>query len=203
MTVTGPIWLVRHAQTEWTGRRWCGRSDPGLTEAGRVAAERLATEIAADIEAGIAAEIDAGLTPRLTAGTVVLTSPLRRALHTAEVIARALDTPIQVEPDLVEVDYGAADGLTWDQLVAAHPSLAEAILAGRDPDWPGGETAAGVADRARSAGDRILERAATTTVVVVSHGGLLPAIARHLGIDASPGRFEPASALRVDPVGVG
>jgi broad specificity phosphatase PhoE len=202
MTVTGPIWLVRHAQTEWTGRRWCGRSNPGLTEAGRVAAERLATEIAADIEASIAAAIDAGLTPRLTGGTVVLTSPLRRALHTAEAVARALDAPIEVEPELVEVDYGAADGLTWDQLVAAHPSLAEAILVGRDPDWPGGETAARVADRARSVGDRILEHAATTTVVVVSHGGLLPAIARHLGRDVSPGRFEAASALRVDPVAV-
>jgi broad specificity phosphatase PhoE len=199
MTVVARIWLVRHAPTAWTGRRWCGRSDPDLTEAGRAAADRVAAQIVAEI----AGQTVADLARRPATGAVVLSSPLRRALDTAGPIARALDAPIQVEPDLVEVDFGAVDGLTWDEVVAAHPSLSDAILAGRDPDWPGGETAVEVAARARSVGDRILAVARTTAVVVVSHGGLLPAIARHLGGDVSPDQFEPGSAHRLEPVDVG
>jgi probable phosphoglycerate mutase len=198
MIVVGRIWLVRHGPTAWTGRRWCGRSDPELTEAGRAAADRVAAQIATEIAAETAADVAADLARRPDPGAVVLSSPLRRALDTAGAIARALEARVQVESDLVEVDFGAVDGLTWDELVAAHPSLSVAILAGREPDWPAGETAIQVAARARSAGDQILDVARQTAVVVVSHGGLLPAIARHLGGDVSPDRFEPGSAHRLE-----
>jgi broad specificity phosphatase PhoE len=185
-----PIWLVRHAATEWTGRRWCGRSDPELSDEGQEAAQRLAVEVATDPRAGHGA------------GVVVLSSPLRRALDTAAAIALALGASIKVEPDLAEVDFGAADGLTWDELAEAFPSLADAILAGGQPDWPDGEAADDVSTRARRAADRILDLAGTTAVVVVTHGGLLVALAGHLGGDLPPG-FEPASAHRLDPVPVG
>jgi broad specificity phosphatase PhoE len=197
-TVAGRIWLVRHAPTEWTGRRWCGRSDPELTEAGRAFADRVAAQIAAEV----AAQTAAALTQEPATGAVVMSSPLRRALDTAGAIARALEARVKVESDLVEVDFGAVDGLTWDELVAAYPALSDAILAGSEPDWPGGETAIQVATRARSIADRILDVARTTAVVVVSHGCLLPAIARHLGGDVSPDRFEPGSAHRLEPVHV-
>lgn len=182
------IWLVRHAPTEWTGRRWCGRSDPELSEEGREAAYRLADEIAAEIEVGQGA------------GVVVLSSPLRRALETAAAIGRDLDAPVQVEPDLVEVDFGAADGMTWDELVAAHPSLAETILDGGQPDWPEGETADQVAARAGSAAARIVDLAGSRVVVVVTHGGLLVALALHLGADIQAGSLGAAAAHRFDPV---
>jgi probable phosphoglycerate mutase len=183
----GSIWLVRHAHTDWTGRRWCGRSDPELTGFGRAAAGRVAGEIAAGLVTDGAVEV------------VVLTSPLRRAVRTAEAIAAALGAPVHVERDLVEVDFGAADGLTWGELVTAHPSLAEAILAGRDPDWPGGETAGEVADRAQSTAARLLDLATTGAVVAVSHGGLLRAVAPLLGTDPLPRDLDPATALRLDP----
>lgn len=183
-----PIWLVRHAPTEWTGRRWCGRSDPELSDAGRKAAQQLAVQLAAEPRVGHGA------------GVVVLSSPLRRALDTAAAIALALGASVKVEPDLAEVDFGAADGMTWDELLEAYPSEADVILAGGQPDWPEGESAVDVSARARRAADRILDLAGTIAVVVVSHGGLLVALAGHLGGDLPPGGFEPASAHRLDPV---
>ena len=202
----GSIWLVRHAPTDWTGVRWCGRSDPSLSTAGRDAAERLAAEIATDLA-------DLG---GPAAATVVLTSPLRRAVQTAAAMARAGHALVQIEPDLTEIDVGIADGLTWDELVAAHPDLAEAVLAGANPDWPSGETRAQVAGRARSATERILQAAGAHAVVVVSHAGLLHEIAAVVSRGAiATWSFEPASALRLDlrggvwvpaakrPVGVG
>ncbi len=187
MSVAGRIWLVRHAPTGWTGRRWCGRSDPELWDAGLAAAKRLAAELAVEVADEPAI--------RQATGIVILSSPSRRAIQTAEAIARALAAPIHVEPDLAEVDFGAADGLTWDELVAAQPSLAEAILAGSDPDWPGGETRVQVAARARTMADRLLDRPRSGDVIVVSHGGLLRALAPILGTPLPVG-VEPATALR-------
>jgi len=189
----GPIWLVRHAPTDWTGVRWCGRSDPSLNAAGRDAAERVATEIATDL-ADLAGP---------AAATVVLASPLRRARETAAAIAWTIGAEdLQIEPDFAEIDFGVADGLTWDELAAAQPKLADVVLAGASPDWPGGETRAEVAARARSATERILQAAEAHAVVVVSHAGLLGEIADPLSRGAvATWSFEPASALRLDLVG--
>lgn len=180
----GTVWLVRHAATEWTGRRWCGRSDPPLTTAGSASASDLASRLAIEVPDG----------------AVIVTSPLRRSLATADAIAAAIAAPVRVDPDLIEVDVGVADGMTWDELAAGHPALAEAILGRTDVDWPGGETAAQVAVRARSAAERIGDLARNGAVVVVSHGGLLHALARAMGT-AVPGEgFEPASAARLDAI---
>jgi broad specificity phosphatase PhoE len=201
----GPIWLVRHAPTDWTGVRWCGRSDPPLNAAGRDAAERTAADIARDLGDGRTTE------------EIVLTSPLRRARETAIAIARAIGhASVHVEPDLTEIDFGVADGLTWDELVAAYPDPATSVLAGANPDWPGGETRAQVVGRAKHAMDRILQTAEAHVVVVVSHAGLLREIANLQSRGAvATWSFEPASALRLDlvdglwvpvtksPVGVG
>ena len=184
MTTGGPVWLVRHASTQWTGRRWCGRSYPPLTLDGLGAAKALATELAAVVPSG----------------TIIVASPLRRSLATADAIAAAIAAGVRVVPDLIEVDFGSVDGMTWDQLEIAHPALAASILGGTDADWPGGETAAQVAGRVSAAVLRIRALAESSAVVVVSHGGLLPALARSMGTAVPDGRFEPASAMRIDPV---
>ena len=180
----GPVWLVRHASTEWTGRRWCGRSDPPLTPDGVAAANVLAAELAAVVPGG----------------AIVVASPLRRSLATADVIAGAVGARVRVDPDLVEVDFGAVDGLTWDELEHAHPALAAAVLAGIEPDWPDGEEAAQVLARAATAAERIRALARSGAVVVVSHGGLLAALARSMRTTVPEGGFEPASAIRIDAV---
>jgi ribonuclease H / adenosylcobalamin/alpha-ribazole phosphatase len=176
------IWLVRHAPTAWTGQRWCGRSDPELAPAGVAVARALATELAEVVPAG----------------AVVVTSPLRRALATADAIAAAIGAAVVLDPDLIEVDFGSVDGFTWDELEEAHPAVAKAILAGDDLDWPDGERAADVTRRARAAATRIAALSRSGAVVVVSHGGLLRALAIAMGGDGA--HLAPASAIRLEPI---
>jgi probable phosphoglycerate mutase len=157
------VWLVRHAPTSWTGRRWCGRADPALTAAGRGLAARLAAELAAELPDGIA----------------IRSSPARRARATARAIAGA-NRPVTTDDDLLEVDIGAVEGLTWDELEASRPALAAAIVDRRPVDWPGGETAAGVEERAWRAAARIAGAAREGPVLAVSHGALIDILRRVL-----------------------
>ncbi len=92
----GDLLLLRHGETEWsrTGRH-TGRTDVPLTPYG---------------------EQQARAVGRLLAGrrfALVLTSPLQRAARTAELAGL---TGAQVDPDLVEWDYGAYEGLTSEQI---------------------------------------------------------------------------------------
>jgi broad specificity phosphatase PhoE len=150
------IVLVRHGETEWsrTGRH-TGRTDVDLTETGRRQAEA---------------------TGRRLAGrpwSVVLSSPLRRALDTCRLAGLA--DRVAVDDDLCEWDYGEYEGLTTPAIRA------------RDPSWslwrdgcPGGETAGDVGRRA----DRVVARlrAAGGDAVVFSHGHLLRVVgARWVG----------------------
>lgn len=178
-----PIWLVRHASTSWTGIRWCGRADPPLDPRGRVEAKALA----------------ARLVPDLPPATVILASRARRAIATARAVAEPGRLPIELDDDLLEVDVGRAEGLIWDELAAREPGLAAAIAAAGRVDWPGGETAADVDARAARAAERIRIAAVGAPVVVVSHGALLHAIARALGVEPLPPPLEPAGLVRVTP----
>jgi probable phosphoglycerate mutase len=179
------IWLVRHAATAWTGRRWCGRADPPLTVDGHAAASALAAELARDVPSG----------------ALVVASPTRRARATAVPIALALGSAVDVLELLVEADVGRAEGLTWEELSTREPDVAAAIANGGPVDWPGGESATQLADRAAAAARELDERAGGRPLVVVSHGAFLHALAGALRA-GSPARagvpLEPAGVLRLD-----
>lgn len=156
------IVLVRHASTSWSGQRYCGRSDPPLTDDGIAEAERLA----------------ARLGPTLASGIRLVSSPSRRAIATAEAIARACADPvIEQDPRWVETDFGEAEGLAFDELSLRLPELASRVLAGStEIDWPGGETSAALRDRILDAWTSLI--ADGRDAVVVTHAGpLLHALA--------------------------
>lgn len=124
--------LTRHGLTD--------RSDPeqhlgqgidiGLSAAGRAQAAALAGRIADE-------RFDR-----------IVASPLRRAMETAATVAG--DRPVEPDPRLKEMDYGAWEGLTYaeiderDAALRAHWVADPASLA-----CPGGESGADVAVRAR------------------------------------------------------
>lgn len=174
----GELLLVRHAPTSWSGHRFCGRADQPLGREGRQVARRLAEVLASGVLAGVPRDIR------------IVSSPADRARHTAEAIAAAVaDARVDLDDRWSEADVGRAEGLTFDELARLEPELAERLARGEaDIDWPGGESAASLADRVRSA-LRDLEVAASPTVVVVSHAGPLriaAAIALGVPIDAVP-----------------
>jgi broad specificity phosphatase PhoE len=98
---------VRHCEPLVTGVL-LGQCDPELSDSGRAYAATLLTTV------------------RLK---IVYTSPLRRALETAERLARG--APIEVLADLREITYGDWYGRGWSEIEAADPSLAAAKLR----DW--------------------------------------------------------------------
>ena len=115
----------------------------------------------------------------LTDFGLVLTSPLVRAAEPCELAG----FNGQVEPDLMEWDYGAYEGLTT------------AEIRQRQPGWslwedgvPGGERVSDVGRRA----DRVLERvrASEGDSLCVAHGHLLRVLAaRWLGLPPVAGRL--------------
>jgi probable phosphoglycerate mutase len=152
--MSGHLWLIRHAETEWsrTGRH-TGRTDVPLTEAGRDAARALRARLEGHRFAR------------------VLVSPLSRARETA-VLAGLADNA-EFRDELLEWDYGAYEGLTTRGIRGERPGWylwADGV--------PEGETADDVGARV----DRIIADVLPTLeqgedVAVVAHGHVLRVLA--------------------------
>jgi broad specificity phosphatase PhoE len=176
------IVFIRHAQTSWSGRRYCGRSDPALDAVGRRAAAALADALA----------------PTLAREVLVISSPARRARQTAAALAAAAGVDrVEIDERWCEVDFGRAEGRTFDELVTLEPELAVALARGdTDIDWPGGETGSAFGARIDAAWTSLLARG--RPALVVSHAGALRhaiALAREVPRDRVT-LPEPATAVR-------
>jgi probable phosphoglycerate mutase len=127
------VYLVRHGQTDWNRvERFRGRFDIPLNPRGLEQAEATAARIAGRCRP---AEI--------------LASPLSRARQTADAVARRTGPATRVCEGLVDIDYGEWQGLTPDEVAQRWPRELEAWH--ESPETariPGGETLAGVQDRA-------------------------------------------------------
>lgn len=153
------IHLVRHAQHAELGSVLSGRSDIGLSDEGRSEAERLATRIAA------------------LAPAAIHSSPRRRAVETAAILARLLRLAVTPESALDEIDFGTWTGRRFAELAA-------------DPTWthwneargaalpPGGESMADATGRA-VARIEVIVAEAPGPVLLVSHGDVIRGIVAH------------------------
>jgi probable phosphoglycerate mutase len=138
--------LLRHGETEWSrSGRHTSHTDLDLTDLGRERA-KLAAEALAELE------LDKPL---------VISSPMRRALVTAELAGLGVD---EVSPVLREWDYGDYEGLTT-------PEIRQTV-----PDWliwthgaQGGESVAAVTERADDAVELALKHMESRDVVFVGH----------------------------------
>jgi probable phosphoglycerate mutase len=149
--------LIRHAES--TGnrqRRLQGRADFPLTERG----QRQAQELAAALS-------------RLPV-TAVSSSPIRRALHTAEAIAGPLGLKVEAQVALQEYDFGELSGLTWPEIRERRPHLIEQLLSDSAdfPHYPGEEGREAFRERVCGALWAIADRhAGEEAVAVVTHAG--------------------------------
>ena len=147
------LFLLRHGETEWSkSGRHTSRTDLDLTENGRIQA-KVTSEAFADLQ---------------LKDPLVITSPRRRAIATAELAGLRVD---EVSEDLREWDYGDYEGLTT-------PEIRQTV-----PDWlvwthgcPGGESVAQVSDRADRAVGLALGQMESRDVVFVGHGHFSRAI---------------------------
>jgi probable phosphoglycerate mutase len=158
----GEVWLIRHAETEWSvDGRHTGRTDIPLTADGRAAA--------------------AALAPRLARRdfALVLTSPLSRASETAKLAG--MGGGAIASDDLIEWDYGEYEGITSAEIHTERPDWS----LWRD-GCPGGESPQQVGVRA----DRVIDAAceAQGDVALFAHGHVLRVLgARWIGLEPAAG----------------
>jgi broad specificity phosphatase PhoE len=99
----------------------------------------------------------------------ILCSPLLRARQTAAAVAGERAIPIEIRDDLVEMDVGETEGLTYAAMNGLFP---EFLAQWRGPDptdarMPGGESLREVAARLQPIADEL--RGANRNLAVVSH----------------------------------
>lgn len=150
--------LIRHAEPDDAVRgRSYGRLDVPLSSAGREQARAIAATLRDLV-------LDA-----------VYTSPLRRALETAEPLAAERNLEPVVHEGLRELDFGEIEGMSFAAVEEARPELFRAWMT--DPTgtrFPGGEAFAELRERVLGAAGEI--RARHASAAIVAHGGVTRAI---------------------------
>ncbi|WP_166789398.1 histidine phosphatase family protein [Cryobacterium sp. TMS1-20-1] len=147
--------IVRHGQTDWNlNQRIQGRTDIPLNATGRAeavaAAERLQSR-----------QWDA-----------IVTSPLMRAAESARIIAAELGlAEPEVVPALTERHHGAIEGLTFAERQYRFPDGVAV---------PGLETRRDVIDRVLAALSALAAGHTGQSILVLSHGGIIGTLLRHL-----------------------
>ena len=164
------LFLIRHGETEWSlNGRHSGRTDLTLTGHGEDEARELGTHL------------------QNIPFAHVLTSPLKRAQRTCELVK--LDTVAENEPDLMEWDYGDYEGRQSSDIHKAYAGW----NVFRD-GCPHGETTAQVTERA----DRLIARLRKLegNVALFSHGQFGSALAvRWIGLPLVEARHFPLATV--------
>lgn len=152
------VYLARHAESDWNAEnRFQGHTDRPLTSRGREQAAALARKLSEmPLEA-------------------VYTSPLRRALETAEAVAAPKGLRPVPLSDLREIDVGAWSGLSRAEAAERFPQAFRRWLDGGE-GWEDGETYEQMSARVLDAVHEIAARHPDGHVLVVSHGGPIRAV---------------------------
>lgn len=151
--------IVRHPETvaNVTGR-FVGRGDSPFTAEGLLQARRLPAKIAA------------------FAPDEVWSSPLHRALTVAEKAARLSGVPLRTDHRLLELDFGDAEGLTFEEISEA--GLSFNYRSATEPVAPGGESRGSIERRVAKIADELIAR--DGRFAIVAHGGVVRAMLVHL-----------------------
>ena len=160
--------LVRHGSTGPEHQnRYVGRLDLHLAEEGEQQADALARALS-----------------RRQRPCELWTSPLIRALETAQAIQKVHPLRAAMDADLREVDFGRWEGFSFDQMKSSDPDLVDQ-WACLDPAFafPGGESLQSFRDRVVAVADR-LSGSGAEQVLVVTHAGIIRSLICHfLGLD--------------------
>jgi broad specificity phosphatase PhoE len=153
---TFDIIFLRHGESIGNAeRRWQGQADYPLTDKGFQQARALADRWLAE-----GRKFDC-----------ILTSPLKRAKQTADIVGKALNLSVETDPIWMERDIGQVQGLTSDEVKQRYPDrefitpFSAALGNKGEGDWE-------LYLRGGRALQSLLKRK-PSRYLVVSHGGLL------------------------------
>jgi broad specificity phosphatase PhoE len=177
----GKILLIRHGETDWNkDRRIMGREPIGLNETGRRQSKEL-QEALSDLSV-----------------EAVYSSPVNRALVTAEILCQGRTLAPVADERLVEVDYGQWVGKTFME-VRAMPGYIPYMRRLETPVAPGGETLFQVRDRAMAFLNHVAELHLDGNIFVVSHADWIKCVFMQLLLIP----FENIWSFRIDNTSVG
>ena len=109
---------------------------------------------------------------------LVVASTLRRSWEGAAIVSGG--APIRLEPDFREVHFGRWEGLTVEEIEASDPTLYQDWKSGAERfEYPGGEPRAEFQARILRGLDRLM-RSGATSVLIVSHKGVIRTIGENL-----------------------
>jgi broad specificity phosphatase PhoE len=156
--------IVRHPETEANcNGRFVGQGESEFTPRGRAQARRLRRKIA-------------GFEPR-----IIWTSPLLRARTVAERASRLACVELRVDERYLELDFGEAHGLTWEETVEA--GIPFDYKSADAPVAPGGESRNQLLARVAEAVDEAIAMGGNHAIVC--HAGVMRAMLAHtLGLSA-------------------
>lgn len=156
--------LVRHGDTRLnSGERFWGQTDVELSDAGIEQAQRLRERLAGE-------KIDA-----------IYSSDLKRAVHTAGVIAAAREVKITTCAELRETNFGRVEGLTFEEIQQRYPELTASWLSwSLSMRFPGGESVEELNARVKRFLPRLEKHKDGEVVLVVAHSASLRLLICHL-----------------------
>jgi len=158
------IVFIRHAATDMAGT-FCGHSDPPVNAIGRRQIETMIESLSGE-------RWDA-----------IYSSDLRRAVTTAEALAKTSALEVIMTPHLREIHFGEWEGLTWEEIERRDPAYAHRWLESFPAvAAPAGESFQAFEDRVLKEVDQLIQLAADRRIAVVTHGGVMRVIlCRRLG----------------------
>ncbi len=148
--------LIRHADNDYTGKRLPGRlPDIHLNDIGRSQSEEL-VELLAEMPIH-----------------AIYSSPLTRALETAQPLAKRRGLPVHSHLGLIELDYGDWEGREFTELRKL-PEWKEVLNDPETVSFPNGESAPAAQARITATLDSIMEASNPDNVIACfSHGAMV------------------------------
>ncbi|MBA2768485.1 MAG: bifunctional RNase H/acid phosphatase [Sporichthyaceae bacterium] len=153
--------LLRHGETAHTAAKrfsGSGGADPPLTAEGERQAAAAGERLTRHRSVGGAQDV-----------TAIVSSPLRRARQTADLVAQGLGVAVREVEGFRECAFGRWEGLTFEEVQRGWPAELTAWLANTSVAPPGGESFEDVRRRVHVARDQTVTRFAGRTVLVVTH----------------------------------
>jgi broad specificity phosphatase PhoE len=152
---------VRHGVTDWNREgRFQGRTDVPLNDEGIAQAHSAARRLQ-----GVTVDI-------------IVSSPLIRAVKTAEIIAAASSKPVSIDADLIECDFGSFEGRSIRKVMDEHGITAMEALATVLPS--DGEPWASVSERSLRCVGRWLDRDPHAIILFVNHDAVMQSMSEVL-----------------------
>lgn len=109
----------------------------------------------------------------------IVTSPLSRCRILADALGRARGLPVEIDPDLIEMDFGAWENVPWDRIPRDEIDAWSKDFMEARPH--GGERVRDLAQRVGLAIDRL--GGGRRPVLAVTHAGVIKAVLAHLNRD--------------------